>query len=80
MMGFGSFGLVAMILFWIVLISLAVWLVSRLFPQTVGFSSQQPGGAQDRSHIPAEEILKERYARGEISKEQYDEMRRTLKD
>jgi putative membrane protein len=35
----------------------------------------QPPGRQDQSSL---EILKDRYARGEISREEYQEMRRDL--
>ena len=67
------FGMVWMALFWAVLIGLAVWLVQALFPRTGGASRQvvrQPGDAN--------EILDRRYARGEISREEYDLMKDTL--
>ena len=72
MNGFG-FGGIFMIIFWIVIIGLGVWLVSSLVSRT---NSQPP------SNLPSAEspldILKKRYARGEITKEQFDEMRRDL--
>ena len=74
--GFGFGGIIPMvltILFWIALIALAVWLISSL----VSRASSQP-----HSNLPVAEsaldILKKRYARGEITKEQFDEMRRDL--
>ena len=76
--GFGGFGMVLMILFWILLIAAAIWFVARLFPQIAG---QPPSGTSSTKDLTAPtpgDILKERYARGEISKEQYEEMRRTL--
>ena len=72
MNGFG-FGGLFMILFWIVIIGLGVWLVSSLVSRT---NSQPPANLP-----PAEsalDILKKRYARGEITKEQFDEMHRDL--
>ena len=70
-MGLGG-GLV-MVLFWVVLIVGAGWLVRGFFP-----SGQQPSASSTRSEPSADEILKQRYARGEITKEQFDEMRRDL--
>ncbi len=72
MNGFG-FGGIFMILFWVVIIGLGVWLISRLVSRTSG---QPPANLP-----PAEsalDILKKRYARGEITKEQFDAMRRDL--
>ena len=74
--GFGmmnGFGGVFMILLWIVIIGLGVWLISGLVSRT---NNQPPANLP-----PAEsalDILKKRYARGEITKEQFEEMRRTL--
>ena len=71
-MGFG--GGLLMVLFWVVLIVGAVWLARGLFP-----SGQQPPASSSRSEPNADEILKQRYARGEITKEQYEQMRRDLR-
>ena len=57
MMGFG------MLLFWIVLIGLAVFLVRELF-------KTNQTGATNQS-LSACHILEQRYARGEINQEQY---------
>ena len=73
MMGFGmGFGMLFMGLFWVVLIVGAVWLVSALF-QT-GRSQNMGGG---HSQTPRE-ILDQRYARGEITREQYELMKEDL--
>jgi putative membrane protein len=64
--GFGIPGL-GMLVFW-GLIIVAVVLIVR------AFASPSAGG-RGKS---AREILDERYARGEISKEDYDERKRTL--
>ena len=68
-MGFG-FGLVWMIIFWVIIVGLAVWLLSSLFPRAIESSRNEKGNFSD----PPLEIVQERYARGEISKEEYDEM------
>lgn len=70
--GFGPFGWIAMLLFWVLIIGglalIAVWVFREATPSAPG-----PGGSS-RSL----EILKERYARGEITREQYEEMRREI--
>ncbi|GIV80429.1 MAG: hypothetical protein KatS3mg050_4823 [Litorilinea sp.] len=69
-----------MLLGWLLPILLLVlggmWLLNN--------SPSNRGGNPDGFHPPqrverAEEILQERYARGEISREEYEEMRQTLK-
>ena len=69
-----GFGLIWMLLFWGGLILLAVWLISVLFP-----TGPQPSlDNAPNSHVEARNILDQRYARGELSREQYDEMRQTI--
>jgi putative membrane protein len=60
MMGLGMFG--GMLLFWIVLIVLAVILVRGLFQTNRSNGASQPSSAR--------QILEQRYARGEINQEQ----------
>lgn len=67
-MGFGLVGLLIMFLLWGGLIVLAVWLVSALFPR-----STRPAGL-DGQLLSAREILDRRYARGELTPEQYELM------
>jgi putative membrane protein len=68
-----GFGWIFMILFWALVIlgviALAKWLFSA-------GSSGSPGASG--SSKSALDILKERYARGEINREQYEQMRRDL--
>ncbi len=71
--GMGLGGGLVMVLFWVVLIVGAVWLVRGFFP-----TSQQPPASSTRSELSADEILKQRYARGEITQEQFEQMRRDL--
>jgi putative membrane protein len=61
MMGFGM--IVGMLVFWALIIVLAVLLVKELF-------NSNSNRSRDNVHR-ASQILDERYARGEISQEQY---------
>jgi len=72
-MGFSFVGLFFMILFWGVLILLAVWLVKTLFN-----SNSQPQHPQFGQREDAGEILERRYARGEITRDQYKMMREDI--
>jgi len=73
MLGFGMFGLLIMLLFWGGLIALAVWLVSALFPREGQRRTAPPEG-----ELSAREILDRRYARGELTREQYELIKRDL--
>lgn len=66
----GGFGFIWMLLFWGVLIALAVWLISQLFPSAPSGSGQAGPSAR--------EILKRRYASGELTEEQYQQMRQQI--
>ena len=71
-MGFGGLGILFMLIFWVVVIGLGVWLLANLFPKIS--TNTSPQNAPDS---PVE-ILKRRYARGEISREEYERMRQEL--
>lgn len=71
-MGFGLTGLLFMFLFLVGVIVLAIWLVSALFPHT---ARPAPPDNQDLS---ARQILDRRYARGEITREQYETMKQDI--
>ncbi|HEY66155.1 MAG TPA: SHOCT domain-containing protein [Caldilineae bacterium] len=76
--GFGGLGLIFMLIFWVVIIGLAVWVLGTLFPRA---PQSAPPQASTRPSGPAEsavEILKQRYARGEISKAEYEQMLQDL--
>lgn len=60
-------GLLFMVLFWVLVIAGAIYLVKWLTGQGM------PGRAESSL-----DILKKRYARGEISKQEFEEMRRDL--
>lgn len=72
-MGFGLIGIFLMLAFWVGLVFLAVWLVKSIFGDKQG--SQPPTGGHRNS---AREILDQRYARGEITREQYELMKGDL--
>jgi putative membrane protein len=75
-MGFGFIGLLFMFLFWGALILLAVWLVRAIFSSS---SQHDSSGSQPRPESSALEILSQRYARGEITREQYEIMKQDLR-
>lgn len=66
--GFGFFGLFFMLLFW----GIVVLGIIALIKFAIGQAGYQ-GGKNN-----ALEILKERYAKGEIDKKEYDEKKKTL--
>ncbi len=69
-----GFGLIFMILFWVGLVALAIWLIGLLFPS----AKKQDNAGDSGTPASAQEILKTRYARGEITQEQYQDMLQTL--
>ena len=66
--GMGLWGLLAMVIFWVLLIAVAIWLVRLLFPTV-----NQPDHETKPSRS-AEKTLKVRYAQGELTEEQYQQM------
>ena len=71
-MGFGGLGLIGMILFWVAVIAGVVWLVKTVSGSNAQFPMQMRNGASAR------EILDQRYARGELSREQHEAMKQDL--
>jgi putative membrane protein len=67
MAGMGWLGMVTMALFWIGIIVLVVWGLSNLFP------SRQP-----QTELDALEIVRHRFASGEISREEFEQARAAL--
>ena len=58
-------------LFWIVIIGLVVYLVVRL-------TNQKTGNQNIQSNESPLDVLKKRYARGEITKEEFESMKNDL--
>ena len=73
MMGFGmGFTSVWMIIFWIAVVGASIWVLATLFPKAGSSLSTQ---SDDDAFV----ILKKRYARGELSKEEYESNHHELK-
>ena len=68
--GWGPFGFLFMAIFWVLIIVGAVFLIKWLVDQ----SRAQPSGGGET----ALEILKKRYARGEINKEEFESKKKDL--
>jgi putative membrane protein len=68
MAGMGWLGIVTMLLFWAGVLALVVWGLSNLFP-----------AQRTNTEIDAVEIVRQRFARGEISREEYLQAVETLR-
>ncbi len=64
--------MLGMVLFWGLLIFAAIWLVRLLFPS----GTSQPKSMQDP--LTPRAVLDLRYSRGEITREQYEQMKKDL--
>lgn len=74
MMGFSmGYGGIWMVLFWVLVIVGSIWLVTVLFPRSANKSQA------DRGQDPME-IARERYARGELMKEEFAALRQDLEN
>jgi len=73
--GMMFFGGLLMLLFWGVVIALAVWAIRALTRSERDRNEGRPLASRENSAI---EILKQRYAKGEISREEFQNMRRDL--
>jgi putative membrane protein len=67
--GMGGWGMFAMMLVWVALLVALIWLISSLVVQ--GRQETQPG---------ARKILEQRYANGELSREEFQQMKKDLGD
>ena len=76
-MGFGLGGWILMVLLWALLIVAIVALVKALVSPR---SREENPSIESSRNNRALDILRERYARGEIDHEEYEERRRRLQD
>ena len=85
--GMGGFGGIGMILFWIVLILAIVWLartldLGRTFPRQDSEPRPDERRPEHRADAGSDDraltILRERYARGEIDTDEFDQRKRDL--
>jgi putative membrane protein len=79
MMGFGfGMGGIIMVIVVVVVVGLCILFIAALFPKTA--SNNATGGPVERVEPSqsAKDIVKQRDARGEITKEQFEQMRRDL--
>ena len=67
---FGGFGWIFMVLFW----GLVIWGIVALVRGSVG-TGYNHGGSHEKTPL---DILKERYARGEINKEEFESKKKDL--
>ena len=75
---FFGMGWIWMILFWLIII--AVVIVVLVLVVNSSKQNQAPSPGKSSTHEKAVEKLKERYAEGEISREEYKQMMEDLKE
>jgi putative membrane protein len=76
--GFGGFGMLFMLLFWILVAGLVVWALAQFLPGVADRTSTNGAITSGFRQDSALDVLRQRYARGELSKAEYDDMRREL--
>ena len=82
--GFGGFGMLFGFLFWIVIAGLIVWALAQALPRITASNNgtTYPTTPSGTNNAPQDafalEILKQRFARGEITREEYEAMRQEL--
>jgi uncharacterized membrane protein len=69
--------MLGMFLFWLLVLGGGVWLLAKLFPAV----TRRPEGDDERrpeAAHPALQVIRQRYASGEITQAEYEELLRTL--
>ena len=75
----GATSYILMIVIWLLVVSVGIWLLAKLFPGTPNKPADLADNQRSDVTETALQILTKRYVRGEIRKEQFEEMRRELK-
>jgi uncharacterized membrane protein len=75
--GHGWGMMAGMFLFWALVLGGGLWLLARLFP-TARTPQARVRNARATPIDPAVQVVRQRYASGEISKSEYEEVLRTL--
>jgi putative membrane protein len=70
--------MILMVVFWLAIVGLAIWLLSSLFPTEKSAARHRRETGYGASSGTEMDVLNERYARGEISRAEYEELRRGL--
>jgi len=81
--GWGVFGIIGTLfplLFFVGLIAVIIWAVMRLGSRGHAASGRHTAGSADIHEQSAEEIVKQRFARGEIDAEEYEQRHRILRE
>jgi putative membrane protein len=68
-MGLGIIGVLFSILFWVAVIALIIWVVTKLI------KNENSGKVEKQSPV---DLAKERYARGEITREEFEQLKKDL--
>jgi len=74
MMGFGFGGPLSMLILLVAVVGLAMWLISALFPRVTSSTGSSAPPPVQSTHETALDILKKRYARGELTPDEYKDM------
>lgn len=74
----GGAGWIGTVLFWILLVLAVIWLWRALDVGRILRNQSSDRSAPERESSKALDIAKERYARGEINKEEFEQLKRNL--
>jgi putative membrane protein len=76
--GMSALWLLASSVFWLGIIALVIWAVVRLFPTRAQYANRAPSSFYDAEMDDPLDILERRFARGEISREEFEQARQAL--